>query len=112
MGWRGYGGLRIEVEFGSKGDVLAGVMRALSVVEMLSSMLARERRRKSRSMRVSKQNCGVRGGVGVGLDMMGLGLPGDRECRCCGEEEAGGRLRAKEDEESEGGEVQNHASLI
>ena len=74
IGWRvreeGREGLRTDVEAGSKGDVLDGVSKALRLVEMLSSMAARERRRKSRSTRVLKQNCGVSGGGGVGRDIM------------------------------------------
>jgi hypothetical protein len=81
MGWRvrdeGRVGLRTEVECGSNGDVEAGVMRALRVVEMLSSIEARDNRRKSHRTRVLKQSCGVRGGVGVGLDIMRLGLGGE-----------------------------------
>ena len=49
-------GFRIEVEAGSNGDVVEGVNSALRFVEMLSSMLARDSRRKSRTTRVLKQN--------------------------------------------------------
>lgn len=67
----GRDGLRIEVEAGSNGEVDEGVSSALRLVEMLSSMLARDRRRKSRTTRVLKQNCGVScDGVAVGLDMI------------------------------------------
>jgi hypothetical protein len=71
-------GFRIDVEDGSNGDVVDGVSRALRFVDMLSSMLARERRRKSRSTRVLKQNCGVSfAGAAVGLDIMGGGGGGE-----------------------------------
>lgn len=63
--------LRTDVEDGSKGDVVLGVSRALRFVDMLSSMLALERRRKSRSTRVLKQNCGVSSaGAAVGFDII------------------------------------------
>jgi hypothetical protein len=49
-------GFRIDVLEGSKGVVVLGVRRAFRFVDILSSMEARERRRKSRSRRVLKQN--------------------------------------------------------
>lgn len=75
IGWRvkelGRDGLRMDVDAGSKGAVLAGVINAFRFVEMLSSMLARDSRRKSRNTRVLKQNCGVSSaGVEVGLGMI------------------------------------------
>lgn len=70
-------GLRIDVDEGSKGDVVDGVSKALRLVDMLSSMLALERRRKSLSTRVLKQNCGVRFGAAVGLDII-RGREGER----------------------------------
>ena len=67
----GNDGFRTDVDWGSKGDVVLGVSRALRFVDILSSMLALERRRKSRSTRVLKQNCGVKFvGVVVGLDII------------------------------------------
>ncbi len=122
MGWRvrdeGRVGLRTEVELGSNGDVEAGVIRALRVVDMLSSIEARDSRKKSRRTRVLKQNCGVRAGVGVGLDIMRLGLGGEEDGRKlrwagCGEDdEEGDEGEGEEDGEFEGGDVQNHASLM
>ena len=64
-------GFRIDVEDGSKGDVVDGVSKAFKLVDILSSMLARERRRKSLNTRVLKQNCGVSFvGAVVGLDII------------------------------------------
>lgn len=54
-------GLRVEVEVGSK-PAVEGVKRALRFCVMLSSIEAREMRRKSFRARVLKQNCGVSGG--------------------------------------------------
>ena len=55
----------VVVESGRKGDEVEGVSRALRWVEMVSSMLEREMRRKSRRRRGWKQNWGVNG-VGTG----------------------------------------------
>lgn len=110
-------GLRIEVDDGLKGDVDAGVSRAFRFVDMLSSMLARERRRKSRSTRVLKQNCGLSwaGGV-VGCDMISRGAATKAEeggDRVWPEEVEGCATREEEGEEVEADEVaQNHASLV
>lgn len=49
-------GVRVDVDRGSKGDVLEGVSRALRLVEMESSMVERERRRKARRALGEKQN--------------------------------------------------------
>lgn len=91
---------------------------------MLSSMLARDRRRKSRTTRVLKQNCGVScEGVAVGLDIIN-GF-GSRVGRGRGQDETGddrptgsrgGLVSTWEDVLgggvlSVGGDVQNHASL-
>jgi hypothetical protein len=64
-------GFRIDVDEGSNGEVVLGVSRAFRFVDMLSSMLARDRRRKSLSTRVLKQNWGVRfAGSSVGFDII------------------------------------------
>lgn len=60
----GRGEEMIVVEEGEKGVVVEGVRRALRDVEMVSSMVERERRRKSRRARSWKQNWGVRVGGG------------------------------------------------
>lgn len=67
IGWCGsVGGERVEVEVEVKGRVVLGVSKALRLVDMLSSIVDRDRRRKSRRTRVLKQNCGVSGGSCVG----------------------------------------------
>lgn len=113
----GRDGLRTDVEEGSKGCVLDGVSRALRFVEMLSSILARERRRKSRSTRVLKQNWGVScDGVVVGLDIM----RGFMVERVGGVPEVRGGLGRStgtggdgvREGDVGGGDVQNHASLM
>jgi hypothetical protein len=53
-----------------------GVSNAFRFVDILSSMEARERRRKSRSRRVLKQNWGVNLGGAVGWDIMRRGADG------------------------------------
>ena len=57
----GRGEEMLEVEVGVKGEVLEGVRRALREVLIVSSMVERERRRKSARARSLKQNAGVRG---------------------------------------------------
>lgn len=112
--------LRTDVDAGSKGDVDDGVRRALRFVEMLSSILERDSRRKSRSTRVLKQNCGVNwAGADVGFDMIrdrlgeregdGLGLGRDLTFAILGSRSpeyvaCGGEVV--------GESAQNHASLI
>ena len=85
-------GDRVEVDEGSK-PAAAGVIRALRFGVMLSSILARDMRRKSKAKRlvflvaaqglergqplsatVEKQNCGVSLGGGAGWAMMSGGL--------------------------------------
>lgn len=111
----------MDVEAGSNGDVDDGVSKALRFVEILSSMLARDSRRKSRSTRVSKQNCGFNClGMEVGWDIIsGRGLAeggtedegfvarvGRGGRSVCGEVEVGVGEAAVES-----GDTQNHASL-
>lgn len=116
-------GLRIDVEAGSNGEVVEGVSSALRFVDMLSSMLARDRRRKSRTTLVLKQNCGVScEGVAVGLDIisgLGFGVGSGEGQEETGEDGTSGcRAAAVSVWEGEvsggvvvGGDVQNHASL-
>jgi hypothetical protein len=60
-----------DVAVGVKGEVVDGVNRALSEVDMVSSMAERENRRKSRTARSLKQKVGVRvAGGGEGCDIM------------------------------------------
>lgn len=110
-------GLRTDVEDGSKGCVLEGVSRAFRFVEMLSSMLARDNRRKSRNTRVLKQNCGVSWvGVAVGSDIMSAASAldlGDVDGACRGLCEASALMRGEGGRGGDSGEgvFQNHASL-
>jgi hypothetical protein len=59
-------GMRIEVDFGSKGDVNEGVERALRLVEMESSIVPRDMRMKERRASGEKQSEGVRRAWGGG----------------------------------------------
>ena len=58
------------VDEGVKGELVAGVRRALSDVESVSSIEDRESRRKSRRARSLKQNWGVSPGGGYGWDII------------------------------------------
>ena len=86
-----------EVEVGSKGWVVDGVRRALKCVDIVSSIVERDVRRKSRSRREWKQKDGVRfEGGGGGVVMMSLlvgfwtGLRGDFAGEVKGEGEGQG----------------------
>ena len=98
-----------DVVVGVKGEVVDGVSKALSDVDIVSSMAERESRRKSRRARSLKQKVGVRAvGGGYGCDII--------RDDCCGD--FGGDLcvfcvvfEGGEVEDEDEGDVQNHASL-
>ncbi len=109
MGGCGKDGLLVSVDAGSKGSVDDGVTSALRLVEMLSSIPARESLKKSLKTLVSKQNRGVScvGETVVGRDMTS-------GCSCPEVRRGRGRCRSTEDDvrvESNCGVAQNHASL-
>ena len=73
-GWAGerreVEGERVDVEPGLKGVVVEGVRRELRCVEMVSSRVERERRRKEERASGWKQKVGVRRGGGGGVVML------------------------------------------
>jgi hypothetical protein len=99
-----------DVVVAVKGEVDDGVSRALSEVDIVSSMAERESRRKSRRARSLKQKLGVRavGGGGYGCDIIRddcwRGFGGDPCFFCVASE--GGEVGVEVE-----GDVQNHASL-
>ena len=96
-GWDGdlreVDGEKVVVELGWKGAVELGVRRELRCVEMVSSRVERERRRKVGRASGWKQNVGVRRGGGGGWVMV-------RECGAYG---VGGASRERRWREGRGG---------
>lgn len=99
-----------DVVVAVKGEVDDGVSRALSEVDIVSSMAERESRRKSRRPRSLKQKLSVMavGGGGYGCDIIrdacGRGFGGDPGFFSVASE--GGEVGVEVE-----GDVQNHASL-